>query len=821
MKYSISEIASVLQASSTSITNPNAVIAHLLTDSRSLTFADETLFFAIKTKNNDGHRYINNLYELGVRNFVVEHTDGMPSGANYIVTPNTLEALQQLATYHRSRFNIPVIAITGSRGKTCAKEWLYQLLNADYRIVRSPRSFNSQIGVPLSLWEINENTDLAIIEAGISMPGEMQRLEAIIRPTMGIMTSLTAEHGENFASLQEKASEKAKLFAHCQTIVLNADNGTMMQAVAQYSADKAFWSRTDASEASMHICKSSARNHNTEIKYTYKGATHTVSVPTVNINHINNAINCLMVMLQLGIDADTATKRIAMLTPVQTRINVIEGMNGCIVVSDSYPSDFNSLSGALDFMARQHTPSMHRTAIISDTADVSINPELAYAQMAELLANRGIERIIGIGDNIGRYGHLFAGERRFFRSTQEFLNAMSPSDFENELILVKGAAEYDFHKIVDMLEAKLHQTVMEVNLDALSSNYNFFRSLVRPTTKFVCMLKASGYGAGSYELARTLEDSGVAYIAVAAHDEGVDLRKAGITAKIMVLNPRVENYKAMFTYDLEPEVYGIDECREIIREAEKYGISNYPVHIKLDTGMHRLGFLKEQLPELLTLLNSQSAIRPASVFSHLCVADEPDKDAYTMQQFQYFDECCEILQAGTKHHIIRHILNTTGIVRFPEHQCDMVRLGIGLYGISTTSDGSESSLIPVSSLHSVVISIKEWPAGTTIGYGQRGVLKRQSRIATIPIGYADGIDRHFGNGNINMWVNGTLCPTVGNICMDVCMIDVTDAECSIGDNVEIFGEHIPVERLAEVRQTIPYEILTSISTRVKRVYYRE
>lgn len=821
MKYTISKIASILCADTDSIKTPDAEISYLLTDSRSLTFAQETLFFAIKTKNNDGHKYVAHLHQLGVRNFVVESTNGLPADANYIVTTNTVDALQRLAAYHRSRFNIPVIAITGSRGKTCVKEWLYQLLNADYRIVRSPRSFNSQIGVPLSLWEINDDTDIAIIEAGISKPGEMARLETIIKPTMGIMTALTSEHGENFTSMQHKASEKAILLSHCQTIVLNADNCTMMQATKQLSATKALWSRNNNPEATLQITHSSAHNRVTEVNYTYLSAQHCITIPTVNVNHISNAINCLMVMLQLGISPETAAQRIAALTPVRTRINVIEGMNGCMVVSDSYPSDFNSLSGALDFMARQHTPSMKRTAIISDSADESIDPQLAYAQMASLLANRGVERIVGIGNVIGNYAHLFAVETRFFNTTEQFLDSMSPSDFENELILVKGAPEYHFQLIVDMLEAKLHQTVMEVNLDALSSNYNFFRSLLKPTTKIVCMLKASGYGAGSYELARTLEDSGVAYIAVAAHDEGVDLRKAGITAKIMVLNPRVENYKAMFAYNLEPEVYGIDECREIIREAEKYGITDYPVHIKLDTGMHRLGFLKEQLPELIELLNSQSAIRPASAFSHLCVADEPERDAYTMQQFQYFDECCEMLQASTKHHILRHILNTTGIVRFPEHQCDMVRLGIGLYGISTTSDGSESALMPVSSLHSVIISIKEWGEGTTIGYGQRGVLKRRSRIATIPIGYADGIDRHFGNGNISMWVNGTLCPTVGNICMDVCMIDVTDATCNIGDNVEIFGDHIPVERLAEVRQTIPYEILTSISTRVKRVYFRE
>ena len=387
--------------------------------------------------------------------------------------------------------------------------------------------------------------------------------------------------------------------------------------------------------------------------------------------------------------------------------------------------------------------------------------------------------------------------------------------------MIKGAPEFDFKLIADLLEAKQHQTVLEVNLDAVAHNYRYYRSKLKPETKIICMVKASGYGAGcSYALAKTLQDAGASYLAVAVHDEGVDLRKSGITMPIMVLNPTVVNYKAMFSYRLEPEVFSLEQCRKIIREAVKFGISDYPVHIKLDTGMHRLGFVKEELPDLVALLRKQRAIRPMSVFSHLCVADEPAQDEYTQAQFAYFDECCEILQSAfPQFKIMRHILNTAGIQRFPEHQYDMVRLGIGLYGVSPT-DG-KTDLVPVSSLYSVIISIKEWPAGTTVGYGRKGVLTRQSRIATIPVGYADGIVRHFGNGNISMLVNGTLCPTVGNICMDVCMIDVTDAQCSVGDQIEIFGRHVPVSQLAEVRGTIPYEILTSISERVKRVYFRE
>ena len=820
MKYSIREIASILGIDSADLAHEDDVVSHLLTDSRSLTYPEETLFFAIKTKNNDGHRYVCHLYNLGVRNFVVEHTDGLPADANYLKVSSVIDALQRLAAYHRSRFQIPVIAVTGSCGKTTVKEWLYQLLSPDFNVVRSPRSFNSQIGVPLSLWDIDGNTQIAIIEAGISLPGEMAALHHTIKPTLGIFTMLTDEHGENFATLEDKANEKARLFENCEAVTYFADNQHIAQALATCPAKKVLWSETDAS-AAVVIESSTVHRRSTEVQYRFGGESHRLIVPFINVGSVTNVMNCVTMMLHLGISPQVIASRVEQLTPVKTRTNVIEGINGCMVIADSYPSDYNSLAPALGFMSRRAIEKSRQTVILSDAAHESFSTEMVYSLIAELLKQKGVSRVIGIGEEISRYAHLFEGNTSFYRSVPDFMDAVSPGDFDAETILVKGSPHYDFKPIIDMLEAKQHETVMEVNLDALVNNYNFFRSLLKPTTKMVCMLKASGYGAGSYELAKTLQDSGVAYIAVAVHDEGVELRKAGITAKIMVLNPRVENYKAMFAYHLEPEVYCLDECKMIIREAQKNGISHYPVHIKLDTGMHRLGFLEEQLPELIDLLHSQDAITPASVFSHLAVADEPEQDAYTQLQFDYFDRCCTQLQAAFPHKIIRHILNTTGIVRFPEHQCEMVRVGIGLYGISTTTDGSESSLVPVSSLRSVIISIKEWDEGITIGYGRHGVLHRKSRIATIPVGYADGIDRHFGNGNISMWVNGTLCPTVGNICMDVCMIDVTDADCQVGDNVEIFGEHIAVERLAEVRGTIPYEILTSISTRVKRVYYRE
>ena len=825
MKYSIKEIASILHLSQSELSDSSAVVSYLLTDSRSLTFPAETLFFAIRTSNNDGHRYIATLYESGVRNFVVDNIDRIPrelGDANFLVVADTRSALQAIATYHRRRFDIPVIAITGSRGKTSVKEWLYSLLKDDYNIVRSPRSFNSQIGVPLSLWEIDENTSLAIIEAGISLPGEMSTLQSMIRPTIGVFTNIGSEHSEGFASVEQKAREKATLLTACDCIIYNRDSKVISSTVEPILsvAQEVSWSSTDV-DAPLFVSGVEKGENSARISCCFMGVPGDVELPFTDDADIENAICCMAVMTYMGVSPATIAQRLARLTKVGTRLNVMEGVNNCMVVADSYTSDFNSLAPALDFVARRSTQRTSTTVILSDVMHESLPRDEVYASVADLLRRKNVSRLIGIGREIGQFSHIFDVDAQFFGTTAEFLDEMSQSDFEDELILVKGAPEFEFDRISDMLEAKQHQTVLEVNLDAIVHNYNFFRSRITPPTRIVCMVKASGYGAGSYELAKTLQDAGAAYLAVAVHDEGVGLRKAGITMPIMVLNPSVVNYKAMFSYSLEPEVFSLEECKAIIREAEKFGITDYPVHIKLDTGMHRLGFLKEQLPALVRLLRSQDAIKPVTVFSHLCVADEPGQDDYTRSQFEYFDECCKILQDGFKHHIMRHILNTTGIVRFPERQFDLVRLGIGLYGISTTTDGSESALRPVSSLHTVIISIKEWPAGTTIGYGRRGVLSRDSRIATIPVGYADGIDRHFGNGSISLYVNGTLCPTVGNICMDVCMIDVTDAACKVGDTVEIFGSHIPVEELAAVRGTIPYEILTSISNRVKRVYYRE
>lgn len=826
MSYTISEIAEIIGADA-SIAVPDLKISRLLTDSRSLTHPYGTLFFALRTSSGDGHRYLRELYDRGVRNFVVSHLpddDAIMSDANLLRVDSPLGALQTLATYHRRHFATPVVAITGSRGKTTVKEWLNQLLQRDLEIIRSPRSYNSQIGVPLSVWQLSSETALGIFEAGISEPGEMSRLKEILLPEIGVFTNIGSAHSAGFESREQKCREKASLLDGCRCVVYNGD-APLIRSCVKVAPLTIAWSKTDPS-APLYITDIICGDGGCRFRYIYNigGSEGEISIPFDGENDLENAINCLGVMLCLEVAPDVIRERMSALTPVGTRLEVIEGVNGCLLVHDNYTSDFNSLAPALDFMKRRMTSECKPTVILSDLMhDDDADLTDLYGHVAELLSVAGIGRIVGIGEELMAYKDRFSGETEFYASTEDFISDENAGNFHNELILIKGAPRFGFEKICEMLEARQHETVLEINLDAVVSNFNAFRSRIKPTTAIACMIKASGYGAGSHELARTLQAQGASYLAVAVHDEGADLRRAGITMPILVLNPTVENFQSLFADRLEPEIYSFDFLRALIREARRYGVTDYPVHIKIDSGMHRLGFLKEDLPALIELLRSQTNVVPRSIFSHLCAADDPMEDDYTRMQFRYFDECCDILlSAFPERRILRHILNSTGITRFPEHQLDMVRLGIGLYGVKTMHDGSQDDLRPVSSLNTVIISLKKWPAGTTIGYNRRGVLKRPSVIATIPVGYADGVNRHFGYGNTSVMVRGVKCPTVGSICMDACMIDVTDVpDVRTGDRVEVFGENIPVDNLADVLGTIPYEILTSISQRVKRVYYRE
>lgn len=822
MKLSIKKIAEILGLPSP---NQEAEIKHLLTDSRSLESAADTLFFAIPTSGNDGHRYVADLYNRGVRNFVVNRVPERMEGvtdANFLIVPDTVRALQKIAA-RPANFKGRIVAITGSRGKTTLKEWIYQLMEPLSDIARSPRSFNSQIGVPLSLWELEPTTKLGVIEAGISRSGEMAALAECIRPDVVIITNIGDAHSEGFADDRMKAREKILLASSPQTetIIMCGDNELLTDAVSSLPRKPRIfsWSLTNP-DADLYI-KVSRKENTTVIDYKSECTSGQFEATLDSDSDIENAANALAYMILSGIDAATIKHRFAHLHKIGTRLNVSEGVNGCTLIHDSYTSDFSSLRPAIDFMRRRKTVNQSSILILSDLHHESTDSDTLYANIARLIAGAGIDRFIGVGPIMSAHRHLFPSSSLFFQDTDDLVKALSPSDFSDEIILLKGSPEFDFDGIARLVETRTHETVLEVNLDSIVSNYNYFRRNVPAGTGVVCMVKASGYGAGSYEIAKTLQDCGAAYLAVAVLDEGIELRQRGISMPIMVMNPKVVNYKSMFANLLEPEIYSFAMLHDVIREAAKNGIKKYPVHIKLDTGMHRMGFIESELPELMDILENTDEICAKTVFSHLATADCPDQNDYTELQLNRFRKYTDYMLSRSSHPILRHVLNTAGILRFPDHHYDMVRLGIGLYGANTLPPEMEKPLAVVSTLRTTIFAIREWDAGESIGYARRGRLDKPSRIATIPIGYADGMNRHFGNGRISVKVNGMDAPTVGNICMDACMIDVTGIDCKVGDPVEIFGVNAPVQRLADALETIPYEILTSVSPRVKRVYFRE
>ncbi len=802
-------------------------ITHLLTDSRSLITPGETLFFALHTPSGDGHNFIADLYARGVRHFVAERlpedAQAMPE-ANFLIVNSTLGALQTLGKAIRRELGMPVVGITGSRGKTTVKEWACELLRGSVKVSRSPRSYNSQTGVPLSMWDVRPDSEVAIIEAGISLPGEMDRLAAIIQPTIGVFTSIGGAHSEGFDSIEAKAAEKAKLLQGCETVVYPADN-PIISSVIPAAPRRIGWSLTDP-DAPLFINGIKKEGGVSEVSYSWMGGSVTGSyrLPFTAGHDIDNSVNALALALLFDIPADTIATRMATLKRVNTRLEVIEGRDGCRLIHDSFTADVPSLTQAIDFAVRRLTPGHGLTLMLGNLISATDDdPAETYAAAAEVSRSRGVKRVITAGDEVSRHTHLFGPDAKGYPTVQALLEDLDNLQLRDTPILIKGAPGSAFDLVNEAMEARRHETVLEINLNAVIDNFNFFRSLIKPTTGIVCMIKASGYGAGAGELAKTLQTQGAAYLAVAVHDEGTQLRQEGITMPIIVLNPMVDDFKTLFDNRLEPEIYSLDFLSKLIAEARRLGIREYPVHIKIDSGMHRLGFLEETLPEAIAMLKGQDYVVPRSIFSHLCAADDPLDDDYTRGQFEYFDRCCRmLLEAFPGRRILRHILNSTGITRFPDHQLDMVRLGIGLYGVRTMHDGSQAALRTVSTLRTVIISVKRWPAGTTIGYNRRGVLKRDSVIATIPIGYADGLNRHLGYGNASFLVGGVLCPTVGSICMDACMIDVTDLPgAAPGMSVEVFGENVRVDTLAETLDTIPYEVLTSVSQRVKRVYYRE
>lgn len=825
MTYSIEKVTTLIGARRFGESDAN--IGFILTDSRSLCFPEETLFFALKSERNDGHNYIQELYRRGVKNFVVADVpanyDTEYKDANFLKVINVLEALQRLAERHRDEFNIPIVGITGSNGKTMVKEWLNQLLGDDMFVTRSPRSYNSQIGVPLSVWLMNEHTQVGVFEAGISKPGEMLALRDIIQPTIAVLTNLGEAHQENFSTKDEKCNEKLVLFHDAQTVVYNEDDDIVSKAVSElddFKGEKLCWSLKDK-HAPMYVKKIDKQETTTTVTYIYNGEENSYSLPFIDDASITNSIICAAVALKIGVVSNKLDERMQKLEPIAMRLEVKEGQHGCTLINDSYNSDINSLDIALDFMNRRpdHEGRIH-TLILSDIYQSGMAAKELYNEVSELCNKRGVVKFIGIGPELSANADVITlGEKNFFTTVDEFVASEVFKSLHDEVILVKGARQFGFDQITELLVQKVHETTLEVNLNAVVNNLNWYRSFMKPETKLVCMIKADAYGAGSVEIAKTLQDHRVDYLAVAVADEGVTLRKNGITSNIMIMNPEMTAFKTMFDYDLEPEVYSFRLLDALVKAAEKEGITGFPVHIKLDTGMHRLGFNPDtDMEELIKRLKHQNAIIPRSVFSHFVGSDCDDFDKFSAQQFELFERGSHKLQSAFDHKILRHIDNSAGIEHFPERQMDMCRLGLGLYGINSRNNVIINN---VSTLKTTILQLRNVSAGESVGYSRKTILDKDSIIAAIPIGYADGLDRHLSNRNGYCLVNGKKADYVGNICMDVAMIDVTGIDCKEGDSVEIFGDNLPVTVLSDIIGTIPYEVLTGISNRVKRIYFQD
>ena len=794
MIYTIQNIASLIKGEA-SITN-DVQIEYLLFDSRKIYSPQSSLFFAIVGNRRDGHQFIQEVYKKGVRSFVISkevEVNKFPE-ANFIKVDDSLQALQTLAIEHRKRFAIPVIGITGSNGKTIVKEWLYQLLHQDHNIVRSPKSFNSQIGVPLSVWQMNEQHTLGIFEAGISKPGEMDKLEKIIQPTIGVLTNIGEAHSEGFSSLAQKEKEKRLLFR----------NATIPESVVVSGIKK--------------------EQRSTTISAIYKTFGIAITIPFSDEASIQNAITCLQVMLHLGYDNKVIAERMKLLTPVNMRLELKKGINNCSIVNDSYSADTSSLEIALNFLDQQSADE-NKTVILSDFLQSSMPDKFLYAQIFKSLQHHGVKRLIGIGENISSF--FQAGNKgedmeiQLFPATNVFLDQFLTSQFKEEVILVKGARVFGFEQIVQLLEQKAHQTALEINLNAIVRNLKVYQQCLKPETKIMAMVKAFAYGSGGAEIAGILQYHKVDYLGVAYADEGVELRKAGIMLPIMVMNPEEYAFETIVEHNLQPELYSFEILQSFDNFLQQEGIMHYPVHLEIETGMNRLGFSDDDIEKLSERLIETSSFTVQTVFTHFAASEEALQDEFTQKQFLIFNQAIKKLKKKLGNPFLSHIANSAAVVRHPEMQMDMVRLGIGLYGVDSTGN-SQLNLQTVTTLKSTVAQIKYLKKGESLSYNRKAIVERDSVIATIRIGYADGYPRRLGNGIGKVWVNGKLASIIGTICMDMFMIDITDIEnIKEGDDVILFGSQLPVQQVAKWANTIPYEIMTGISQRVKRVYFEE
>ncbi len=812
--YTIKRIAAVLIGELV-LFSEDTLIKNLVIDSRTLLDPTNALFFAIKAHRN-GHQFIKDAYGNGIRNFVISEQINFSNypNANFIRVNSTIDALQLLAQHHRALFDFEVIGITGSNGKTIVKEWLYQLLSIDFNIVRSPKSYNSQIGVPLSVWQISNHHNLGIFEAGISTVNEMERLREVIKPTVGVLTNIKQAHDEGFENKAQKLAEKLKLFESVNLLVYGKDDvgDTLINAKTTFN-----WSFTQ--EADLRITKVALKEGKTKLTAMFDGEMYVCEIPFSDKASVENMLICWSTLLALGYKMDDVVNRLANVAKVGMRLQLLNGIDNCSVIDDSYSADISSLEIALNFLNKQNQHPK-RTLILSDLQETGKDDDDLFLEIAVLLKQKKVDRLIGVGERIAAFAHLFKLDKQFFNNTDELLREMPSMRFYNETILAKGARKFEFERVVRRLAQKIHDTVLEINLNALVANLQFYKSKLPVGVKTMAMVKAFSYGSGSFEVANLLQYHKVDYLAVAFADEGIALRKAGISLPIMVMSPEPSALDAMVRFDLEPEIYNLEIFKAFLNVLPKLD-RQFAIHIKLDTGMHRLGFEPHQMTELREVLKNHDNIKVRSVFTHLVGSDEAEHDNFTKRQISLYEQMYNELTADFMEKPIRHVLNTSGISRWAKYHFDMVRIGIGLYGFDAALPRGVEGLETVATLKTTISQIKEIPAGDTIGYGRRGVLPHGGKTATVKIGYADGYARAFGNGIGKMLVGGKLVPTVGSICMDMCMLDVTDLNVAVGDEVIVFSSELPISALAGAIETIPYEILTNISQRVKRVYTYE
>ncbi|MBW6499542.1 MAG: bifunctional UDP-N-acetylmuramoyl-tripeptide:D-alanyl-D-alanine ligase/alanine racemase [Bacteroidales bacterium] len=828
--YKLSEICDMAGGQLFGAPLTGIAIRHLLTDSRRLIAPAGSMFVAIVTPKNDGHRYIETLFERGVRCFMVSRLPDPPSPmlaeAAFVKVNDTLLALQNLAAAHRASISLPVVGITGSNGKTIIKEWLFQLLSEKMPVVRNPRSYNSQIGVPLSVWQIERKHQLGIFEAGISQAGEMEKLERVVQPDVGIFTNIGPAHDEGFPEREIKIREKLKLFVHANTLIYCRDHSELDHYIRKWQAQHPtvrLFSWSVKAGADLHVTSLRRTDNHTHIRIDYQGKEFDFEIPFTDHASVENALHCMAFLCHMGYSNGWIREKMAQLQPVAMRMEMKEGINNCLVINDSYNNDLNSLAIALDFLNTQ-TRHPQKTLILSDILQTGILPAALYAEVAGMLRAKGVGKLIGIGKDISANPSVFSFPALFYDSTEDFLTSFNPREFDNEAILLKGARVFGFERISNLLQQKDHQTILEVNLDALVHNLNVYRSLLKPKVKVMAMVKAFSYGSGSVEVAGVLQYHHAEFLAVAYADEGKELRKGGIQLPIVVMNPEVRSLEVLHKYRLEPEVYSLKLLQRVAQAAIQFEAVSpqhpFLIHLKLDTGMHRLGFLTGELDEVIKALTENPLIRVASVFSHLAASDDPAHDDFTRLQIANFSEMCQKLEEGLGYPFLRHISNSAAINRFPQAQFDMVRLGIGLYGVS--SDTALQDLLQnVSTFRSVVSQVKRIPSGESIGYSRMARTTSETEIAIVPVGYADGLNRRLSNGVGHLFIKGHKAPIVGQISMDMCAVDVTGLDVSEGEEVIIFGKEIPIAGIAKALETIPYEVLTSVSQRVKRVYFQE